>query len=377
MENNWPEKYFASYPVVYAVGNEYQIIVSTTNKEETILRCKVGDREFFDHSNGIVRSKGHSHKIRIPMELLDAAGEYTLIVQALPERLPYFTKPGPEEYYTFSFRPVKEDREKYHFFLLSDSHDDTVSSVKTALSCGPLDFLILNGDIHSHSGDPALFAAIHIIAGNITKGEIPAVYVRGNHDLRGAYAELLTENTPNRYGNSYFTFRLGPIWGLALDCGEDKPESHEAYGGTNCCHVFRKEETEFIKEVIRKKESEYMAEGVKYRFVVCHVTFSEAHKEPFNIEHDTYREWCSLIRENIKPLAFLHGHEHKEYINFPGSERDFLNAGCPCIVGGIPYNYQTEASYRGVELTLTQESLSVHFTGGGEEGEKAVLPLHS
>ena len=368
--STWNEKYFASYPVVYAVDNEYQIMISTTNKEETIVRCKVGDREFFDHSNGIVRSKGHSHKIRIPMEILDKEGKYTLIVQALPERLPYFTKPGKEEVFEFPFRPVKKEKENLHFFLLSDSHDDIESSVEEALARGPFDFLILNGDIHSHSGDPALFAAIHIIAGNITKGEIPAVYVRGNHDLRGAYAELLTENTPNFHGNSYFTFRLGPVWGLALDCGEDKPESHEAYGGTNCCHVFRQEETDFIEKVIAKADTEYLADGVKYRFIVSHVNFSEAHKEPFNIEYDTYGKWCRLIRENIHPHFYFHGHEHKEYINYPGSERDFLHAGAPCIVGGIPKN--AEHPYRGVDLKLTPAALEVNYPDKSE-----IIPLNA
>ena len=38
--------------------------------------------------------------------------------------------------------------------------------------------------------------------------------------------------------NKDSTFRLGNLWGILLDCGEDKNDDRPEYGGTICCHAF-------------------------------------------------------------------------------------------------------------------------------------------
>ena len=131
----------------------------------------------------------------------------------------------------------------------------------TAKAYGKIDFLILNGDLPNHSGDISNFTTIHRIASEITGGEIPVVFSRGNHDMRGIYAENIAEHTPTDHGNSYYTFRLGGVWGLVLDCAEDKNDDHPEYGNCNCCHAFRREQTKFIESVIKNAaDAEVVAE---------------------------------------------------------------------------------------------------------------------
>ena len=89
-----------------------------------------------------------------------------------------------------------------------------------AKAFGDIDFLILNGDLPDHSGDIKNFTAIHRIVAEITDGEKPVVFSCGNNGMRGIYAENIEEHTPTDKGNSYYTFRLGSIWGMVLDCGE-------------------------------------------------------------------------------------------------------------------------------------------------------------
>ncbi|MBO5269618.1 MAG: serine/threonine protein phosphatase, partial [Clostridia bacterium] len=79
----------------------------------------------------------------------------------------------------------------------------------------------------------------HRIAAGVTKGRIPVVFARGNHDTRGKYAERLANHTPTDNGRSYYSVRLGKLWMLVLDCGEDKNDDHAEYGHTMCCHAFR------------------------------------------------------------------------------------------------------------------------------------------
>ena len=80
---------FATKPAVYAVGHEYQIIVPVTC--ETVMWVKVGERNFYDDSNGILRSGRSSHKMIVPMELLDKEKAYTICYRVVKERKAYGT----------------------------------------------------------------------------------------------------------------------------------------------------------------------------------------------------------------------------------------------------------------------------------------------
>ena len=79
-----PSEIFASTPVVYAVGDEYQIFVLTSSK--TVMWCKIGDKEYYDDSNGVLRSESPFHKITVPAAELDNAGMYTIGYRRFQER---------------------------------------------------------------------------------------------------------------------------------------------------------------------------------------------------------------------------------------------------------------------------------------------------
>ena len=105
--------------------------------------------------------------------------------------------------------------------------------------------MVLNGDIQDDSSKLENFNTIFEIAARLTNGEKPVVFSRGNHDMRGACAELFPDYTPTDNGNTYYTFRLGSIWGMVLDSGEDKDDSYKEYGHLVCCHGFRERQIEF------------------------------------------------------------------------------------------------------------------------------------
>lgn len=352
-----PGEIFASTPVVYAVGEEYQIFVLTSSK--TVMWCKIGDKEYYDDSNGVLRSESPFHKITVPAAELDNAGMYTICYRRFQERVPYYNKADLEGEVSFKFRKVSAAEPK--FYLISDVHNQLEAGVNAAKSFSEMDFLVVNGDIHDNSETPERLMLAHKIASEITGGEIPVVYSRGNHDLRGAWAERQAEFTPTDNGRSYYTFRLGNIWGIVLDCGEDKPDESIEYGGVNCCHNFRQRETAFLEKVIANADNEYNAPGVKFKLVISHINFTEPHKPPFNIEYDTYGKWCSLIRENIKPVAYFHGHIHRNYVSLPGGESDIFNQGAPVIVAGVPVRKENESGFTGGAVTLTAKKLTVSF----------------
>ena len=204
-------------PAVFAVEDTYQILVSVT--APSLFWVEIGEESYYDASNGIMRSLSDLHRVTVPMSVLDAAEAYTVCVRPLIERKPYFTETEEVQTYTYPFYPVPQ--EKARAFHISDAHNRIEEPIRAAHTFGDIDFLIFNGDVLDHSGDPTKFDNIYILCDRLLGGSKPAVFSRGNHDLRGNYAEKFAEYTPNSNGNTYYTFRLGGIWGLLLDCGED------------------------------------------------------------------------------------------------------------------------------------------------------------
>lgn len=354
---------FATTPIVYAVGKNYQIIVPVTS--QTLMWVEIAGNSFYDDVNGILRSNCTTHRMTVPQQLLDNAGSYKICYRMVNERKPYFSDVSEMFEYSSQFYGVSAKNAR--FFHIADAHNNVEKPVAAAKAYGEIDFLILNGDLPDHSGDINNFTTIHKIAAEITNGEKPVVFSRGNHDMRGIYAENIAEHTPTDNGKSYYTFRLGSIWGMILDCGEDKFDEDSSYGHTICCKDFKRRQTEFIKEVIHNSENEYNAEDVKSRLLVCHVPFTERFRSPFNIDEDTYSEWCHLLREYIKPELMLCGHIHEAYVTNIGDELDCLGQPCPVVVGSQmtknKYDPNDDKPHIMAGIEIGEDNFTVVFQG--------------
>lgn len=359
---------FATTPIVYAVGRNYQIMVPVL--KETLMWVEVGGKCYYDDVNGILRSNCTTHRMTVPAEMLETAKEYKVCYRIVNERKPYYSDVSEVFEFTSAFYPVKTDNPR--FFHIADAHNMVEKPVLAAKAFGRIDFLILNGDLPDHSGDIKNFTTIHRIASEITDGEIPVVFSRGNHDMRGIYAENIAEHTPVDRGRSFYTFRLGDVWGMVLDCGEDKPDDHIEYSHTICCEDFRKRQTEFIKNVIVKANKEYEAEGIKQKIVICHDPFTEyLPSQVSQNDMNTYREWAKLLQEFIKPDAMICGHVHQAYVTRVGEELDRLGQSCSMVVGSAPgteihlasRGVWVEDTYVGVGFEVKEDKILVNFVG--------------
>ncbi len=361
-------KEFVTHPSVFAVENEYQIFVPV--RSELLMWIEIGKESFYDHSNGVLRSDTPLHKMCVPMELLDTEKEYTVCYRKVIKRKAYFTETKDVVKVTYKFNPIEKGK-AINIYHIADSHSRVKAAVDAALANEKkIDLLILNGDVAEDSSTIERIIGIYEISGNITKGEIPCVYSRGNHDMRGICSDRLAEFAPNRYGRTYYTFRLGDLWGMVLDCGEDKNDDQEEYGNTICCHAFRLEETRFIKETIAK--GEFLDNTIKYRMVVCHIPFTRINyngEGKFNIESELYSEWCRIIGEGVKPDLYLCGHVHVCTVVMPGDPMDNRGQTCPVIVGTRPCTFDEKEGFTGTALILDNDKITVKFTDnvGNEE----------
>ncbi len=349
----------STYPSVYVVEDEY--LICALVKTECTMWAEVNGRNYYDHSNGILRSAKFVHIARVPVAELDKARKYTVHVQKLNERKPYYTDYGEVESLEFEFRPIRKKR-SYNIVNLADSHSLYAEPILSGGYFGDdLDLLLMNGDIPNHSGNIEFFKVIYLISGGVTKGRVPCVFSRGNHDLRGIYAEQLADYTPvDRGGRSYFTFRLGPIWGVVMDCGEDKRDGCDEYGRTVCCHAFREEESRFLDAVIAKGDYK----DAQIRLVVSHVPFAYRLQPPFDIEEERYRDWCAKLKA-VRPSLWCTGHLHKCFTERPGGEHDTY--GQPCVVVCSSLVGNNPPTHTSGAITLTEKTARVRYVN--DKGE--------
>lgn len=357
-------------PAVFAVGDTYQIMVPVTC--ETLMWVNVGGNCYYDHSNGILRSHVSLHKITVPMSELDKAKEYSVHYRKIIDRKPYYTETEDEVIVSYQFSPVPQDNARG--YQIADAHNLIDSPVAAAKKFeevyGKIDFLILNGDVPDHSGEIKNFDNIYEIVSRITNGNIPTIFSRGNHDTRGVFAENIADYTPCQNGNSYYSFKLGNIWGLVLDCGEDKDDSHAEYGHTICCSFFRKEETRYLENIIENANTQYDADDVKYKMIVCHNPFTRKYKAPFNIEEETFGYWTKLLSEKVKPDVMMCGHIHALEIYEKGGEYDAYGQPCDVVVGSILGH---DEYFAGAGIIFNDGKITVVFNDSEKIIEEKVL----
>ncbi len=352
-------------PSVYVVGDEYLICVLV--EKETTMWVEVNGKNYYDHSNGILRSDKFLHTVRVPQEALDSACGYTVHLREIIERKPYYTVCGGLEEATYDFRPVTE-KDHYNIINLADSHSLVDAPIASGSYFGnDLDLLVMNGDIIDNSGNIASFKILYRISGGITKGEVPCVYSRGNHELRGIYASQLSEYTPTDHGNSYYTFRVGPIWGIVMDAGEDKPDDNAEYGNTVACEAFREEESEFLDKVIASREWE----GAKIKLIISHVPFVIKMSAPYNIEEERYADWSRKLA-SIEPTLWMTGHFHQCFFELPGERAKTFGYPCPFLCSS--YSDTTKREHTSGAVTITDDKITARYVTekGVVTGERTV-----
>ena len=334
-------------PAVFAVSDTYQILVPVASP--SLMWVRVGERCYYDHANGVMRSRCKVHHMTVPAAELDEAGAYTICERRIPHRRAYCSKPDPVVETAFPFYPVPQKDPRA--YMIADAHNRVAEPVRAAKTFGDFDFLIFNGDVPDYSETIRSLMTVFILNDKLTGGTKPLLFTRGNHDLRGKYAEDYAQFAPSDNGRFFYTFRLGSVSGVLLDCGEDKPDDHPEYGGTICCHGFRKAQSAFLQSCVPDTDAQT-------RLVIVHSPFTTRYEPPFNIEEDLFASWAELLRTNVKPDVMLCGHLHRPGVHPRGSAFDCLGQPCTVVVGGKPGS----GYYAGAGFTFRADGVEVVFT---------------
>ncbi|MBO6053282.1 MAG: metallophosphoesterase, partial [Clostridia bacterium] len=298
---------------------------------------EIGGERSTDEEAGLLYY-GTVHKIPVPGEVLNRAGAYTVVFVEYADKKPYYPEGVEKVRKEYRFRPLTADRETFRIFHFADTHARVETPLALYRETGDCDLIVLNGDINEHSYELKNFDTAFALAAGSSRGEVPVIYSRGNHDTRGYAAQDLVNYIPTAFRDgrreTFYSFRQGPLWGLVLDCGEDKYDINPEYGGTILFDPFRRRETDYLRSVIERKAEEYEAEGVKIRIAVCHVPFLEHFSHPFDVGNEIYEEWTALLGEMGIDLL-LAGHMHRAYF-IPAHTPEKRNAAFPAAVCSIP-----------------------------------------
>lgn len=363
-------------PGVFLIEQDYEIILLCD--KPAMASVVVDGKTFTDNVNGVMRSDTDVHKIKIPMTLLDKAKAYRVHITPLADHCNYYPKPSPTEAYEYPFTPVPAEG-AVKAYVLADTHGQVTTPAETVLAHGPIDLLLLLGDIGDSAATKEQVTTLHYLTAAITKGRFPAVYVRGNHDTRGYMAEHLMGYIPTRGGSTYYTFRAGSVWGVVLDCGEDKPDTNIEYGlpetgGVANFLPFREAQTDYLRGLVANADTTYNAAGITRRVALCHINFTYTDR-PFNDKNPAlYEKWIAALNE-IGIDMLICGHEHRvgrqpdDYFHgdpaprFPTLLTSAHRDNPEPLRGG-----HAPGEYTGTALTFTEEGVKYVFTNHkGEE----------
>ena len=295
-------------PVVYAVEKNYQIVFSS-NSESTAW-VQVGDKCYYDTYAGSTKKFSKVHKVEVPMEVLDANKQYTVHVQKSIYCGPFGGFLGRDISQTVDFTPVNSS-DGIQYLSFSDIHMNDWQTIKTASYVTNYDFLILAGDAISdvETFEDANF--MNSVAYRITQGGKPVVYARGNHDVKGRYAEQTHNFTGSKGEKFYYTFYFNDVYGVVLDIGEDHDDDWWEYYDTAHYDLYRQEQIEFLENEIAKHEYD----DYKYHVAACHIPIPFIN---YRHNHVEVKEKMTELLNQMDIDMLVCGHQHDIMIFEPG-----------------------------------------------------------
>jgi len=183
---------------------------------------------------------------------------------------------------------------------------------------------IFNGDCFNDPPDEeTTLQLLRAYNGGVHASDVPVIYLRGNHEIRGAYSRQWPSLTDNPDGRQYFALSRGPVRFVFLDCGEDKEDAHNDIAGLNDFEGFHREQAEWLQTEIERPEFR----NAKYRVLVHHIPI-------YGIREDWFQPWKTLWGPILNQAGFdlsIHGHTHRTAVHPPLGIGDHHY---PMVIGG-------------------------------------------
>ena len=253
----------------------------------------------YDEAMGRIKGDSKIHTVEVPKEQLDG-NTYRVGSKRVVEAYSYGSYTGKEvvsQNYTFN----APDGEEQQWLCVSDWHTRLDKAYDALSYAGDYDGVIMLGDaVPGLMFEEEIKDYIVEFGGNLCKGEVPVVYIRGNHETRGEYAAKL----PDYLGmeSFYYTASFGNYEFIVLDSGEDKEDSHPEYGGMVNYAQYRENMTQWL-ETLEKSDKKVVV--LSHSYEIC-------------IEEDLSSRAFSALKD-LGAEYIISGHTHtNEFFEYNG-----------------------------------------------------------
>lgn len=208
-----------------------------------------------------------------------------------------------------SFTTWDDNKKDFTVLIFNDIHDNYSLFDKLYAQVKGMNFdaVIFNGDcIADVQTENNAVRSISHYSEAVQGDKIPTIFVRGNHETRGAYSMFLWNLLEKKGGeHTYCGFNLGDTRFVLLDCGEDKPDDHWVYYDMNDFTHYREAQAEFLKQEIASKEYKKAAK----RVLIHHIPLYSKNGDKYNPCRDLWEPVLSKANFNISINAHTHRHE--------------------------------------------------------------------
>lgn len=340
-----------SAPMVIDSGSEYSIVFSTNDYGTAFVEYTYNGKDYkvFDNTGGRLNSDSKIHSISVPYEHL-RNNTYKVGSTRVIEEFSYGSRRG-KTISSIEYNFTYNESENQTWLVISDWHTK-LGKAYSAINNLESDFdgVILLGDATPGVDfEQQVVTTIVEFGGKVSEGIKPVLYVRGNHETRGAYAKDL----PVALGleQFYYTADIGPYSFVVLDSGEDKDDSHIEYGGMNDYNTYRTDMIEWLKDVEVKND----------KVIALSHAWQISEVEPDLSETG----WAELDRLGTRLLISGHEHECRFLGEKEGKEKELTEIYD--IIGYIDGGKVNEG-YVASQLTLNKNGFEIYaIDNNGEE----------
>ena len=225
-----------------------------------------------------------------------------------------------------SFKTFDNKNADFTALIFNDLHDmyPLFDKLMQHVKDIPYDIVFFNGDCVSDvQTEEAAVRTISHFSRGIGGDSVPSVYIRGNHEARGAFSPFLWNLLGKAGGErSYGAFSIGATRFVILDCGEDKPDIHWVYYGMNDFTQYRKEQAAFLTREISSKAFKTADRRVLFH----HIPIYGTRLNSFNPGRD---EWGDILATAPFDIC-INAHTH----SFNNLVKGTFGNNFPVVTGG-------------------------------------------
>ena len=199
------------------------------------------------------------------------------------------------------FRTMDTNKKDFSFVFMSDIHSTAslLDAIVKSDAVAKCDFIVNAGDPLSRgNGYDTVYRGLF---DPLAAAGRSVVFVRGNHEQVGAYAQITCDMIAHPSGKTFFTFRQGDVLFIALDVGDD-----------HCDTLINKNAAVIAEERrwLRRLKKQKMFRDAKHRIVLMHIP-------PYDIEHSYAGKASAEVLGELADCdisCVLCGHVHKYFV---------------------------------------------------------------